>query len=276
MTVFIQQGDEPLTTRQATKRGLQIVENELFLAGARPGDRDILAAMAHEGLPPRLQAVVAALGAASYADYAAAWEADNATNGANNLFNHQLSACRAARARLARYRLAEGQAEIVDGGLVLQPAIAPLPVEIEQPVIDEETGAVSATQMVPNPEVVADDTERAAASALIAAASPALLAALADLGPWPGDLPDAMAPIPQPPAGAGWVWSGTRWVIDLNSASTAVLQTLAGVGATLASAILAARPLRSPSQLDTLSGISAAMVEGWTADPGLTALQTGA
>lgn len=266
MTVFIQIGDEPLNVRQATKRGLQIVENELFLAGARPGDRDILAAMPHADLPPRLQAVVVALGASSYADYAAGWEADNATNGAHNLLNHQLAAYRGALARLARYRLAEGNGE----------DIPPLPVEIEQPILDEATGTVSGTVMVPNPAVVQDDTERAAASALIAAASPALLAALQELGSPPGDPSDALVAIRPPPTGDGWVWSGARWVIDLNSASAAVLQTLSGVGATLASAILAARPLRSPSQLATLAGISAARVEGWTTDPGLTALQTGA
>ncbi len=265
MTVFIQIGDEPLNVRQATKRGLQIVENELFLAGARPGDRDILAAMPHADLPPRLQAVVAALGASSYADYAASWEADNATNGAHNLMNHQLAAYRDAVARLTRYRLAEGNGE----------DIAPLPVEIEQPVIDAATGEVTGTQMVPNPAVTQDDTERDAASALIAAAPPALLAALQEFGTPPGEPSDAQAILPPPPAGEGWVWSGSRWVIDLNSASAAVLQTLAGVGATLASAILAARPLHTPSQLAALPGISAAMVEGWTTDPGLTALQTG-
>lgn len=286
MSVFINIGDAPLSARQATKRGMQIVEQELFLAGARPGDRDILAAVPHAALPQRLSDVVTALGHASYADYATAWETDNVTNGANNLTNYQLAAYASASARLARYRLAEGQAEVVyeaatgeidpDTGApitapaVLQPAIDPLPIEIEQPLFDEQTGEATGTQMVLNPAIAEDDAERAAASAVIAAAPPAVLAALSTLETLPG----GQIAIPQPPAGAGWVWSGARWVIDLNTASAAVLQTLAGVGSTLANTIIAGRPLRTPSQLVSLSGISSGMVEAWVTDPGLIALQT--
>lgn len=183
MAVFIKLGDAPLSVRQATKRGLQIVEQELFLAGARPGDRDILAAMPHEDLPERLAAVVAALGHASYSDYASAWEADNLVNGANNLANHQLAAYRAARARLFRYRLADGQTEVVEdrptgavdpetgnpimAAVVIRSAVDPLPATINQPIINPETGAQIGTETVPNPLIVADDAERAAAQGVI-------------------------------------------------------------------------------------------------------------
>jgi hypothetical protein len=48
-----------------------------------------------------------------------------------------------------------------------QVAIDPLPAEIEQTVYDETTGEQTGTIMVPNPAVVRDDAERAAAQAVI-------------------------------------------------------------------------------------------------------------
>lgn len=43
----------------------------------------------------------------------------------------------------------------------------------------------------------------------------------------------------------------------------------ATVGATLADAIIAGRPWEDPADLASITGISAAMVTGWAADPGL-------
>ena len=185
MTIFIKQGDAPLSIRQATKRGLRHVQRELSEAGARPGDQDLLSTIPHDDLPQRLLNVIWNLpGApATYADYAAAWEVANEENGANNLFNHQLAAYRAALARLARHRLADGRAAISeeqetgefdgDGNpvtevVVVQRAVAPLPAEIEAPVLDPETGAQTGTEAVPNPAIVADDQERAKAQVVIA------------------------------------------------------------------------------------------------------------
>ena len=97
-------------------------------------------------------------------------------------FNFHLANYRAALARLAQYRLADGRPEIVTqqetGEIdpetgepaivdVVTPAIAPLPAEIEQAVYDPETGEATGTGMVPNPEIAADDAERAAAQAVI-------------------------------------------------------------------------------------------------------------
>lgn len=189
MTVFIQKGDAPLSVRQATKRGMSHVAAELAQAGARTGDEELLRVIPHADLTPRLAAVVQALGHVSYEAYALGWEADNLVNGAHNLFNHQLAAYRAAQARLARYRLADGRPELTDEQqavdeqgqpvfdettgepvmetVVVQAAIDPLPAEIEQPVYDEATGEQTGTEMVPNPEIVRDDAERAAAQAVI-------------------------------------------------------------------------------------------------------------
>ena len=189
MAVFIQKGDAPLSVRQATKRGMAYVASDLALAGARRGDEELLRVIPHDNLPARLLDVVQALGHVSYEAFALGWEADNFVNGENNLFNHQLVAYRAARARLACYRLADGRSEVTedqqaideqgypmfDGAtgepvmetVVVQAAIEPLPLEIEQSVYDDTIGEQTGTIMVPNPAVVQDDAERAAAQALI-------------------------------------------------------------------------------------------------------------
>lgn len=189
MTVFIKKGDAPLSVRQATKRGMAHVEAELAQAGARTGDDELLRVIPQENLPARLLDVVKALGHVSYEAFALGWEADNIVNGANNLFNHQLEAYRAARARLARYRLADGRPEateerqVIDEQgnplfheasgkpvmetVVVQAAIDPIPMEIEQPVYDEATGEQSGSIMVSNPDTDQDEEERAAAQTVI-------------------------------------------------------------------------------------------------------------
>jgi hypothetical protein len=189
MTVFIKKGGLPLSVRQATKRGVAYVAAQLAQAGARTGDEELLRLIPQENLPARLSEVVKALGHVSYEAIALGWEADNIVNGANNLFNHQLEAYRAARARLARYRLADGRPEVTEGRqvideqgnplfheasgepvmetVVVQAAIDPIPMEIEQPVYDEATGEQSGSIMVSNPDTDQDDKERAAAQTVI-------------------------------------------------------------------------------------------------------------
>lgn len=189
MTVFIEKGDAPLSVRQATKRGMAYVAAELSLAGARKGDEELLRVISQAELPARLQAVVQALGHVSYEAFALGWEADNLINGGNNLFNHQLAAYHAAQARLARYRLVDGCPEVTDEhqaideygqplfdastgepvmeAVVVRTAIEPLPVEVEQPVYDDETGQQTGTAMMPNPEIARDEAERAEAQAVV-------------------------------------------------------------------------------------------------------------
>ncbi|SFK76198.1 hypothetical protein [Shimia haliotis] len=189
MTVFIQKGDAPLSVRQATKRGMAHVAAELAQAGARTGDEELLRVIPHADLTPRLAAVVQALGHVSYQAYALGWEADNLVNGEHNLFNHQLAAYREAQSRLARYRLADGRPEITEElqaiddlgqpvfdetngepvmeAVVVQAAIDPLPAEVERPIYDELTGEQTETEMVPNPVIVRDETERADARAVV-------------------------------------------------------------------------------------------------------------
>lgn len=189
MTIFIKKSDAPLSVRQATKRGMAYVAAELAQAGARTGDEELLRIIPQENLPARLLDVVKALGHVSYEAFALGWEADNLVNGANNLFNHQLAAYRAAQARLARYQLADGRPEVkeerqvideqgnpmfhkatgepVMETVVVQAAIDPIPVEIDQPVYDEATGEQTLSITVSNPETDRDDEERAAAQTVV-------------------------------------------------------------------------------------------------------------
>ena len=98
------------------------------------------------------------------------------------VFNHQLPAYRAALARLAQYRLAEGQEAITvqretgevdaDGNHVMETvtvseAIDPLPATVTVPVFDDMTGQQIGETQEPNPAIVQDDAERAAAQAVV-------------------------------------------------------------------------------------------------------------
>lgn len=99
----------------------------------------------------------------------------------NFVFNWQLQAYRQAVARIARYRLADGQAEVTEQqetgeydaqgqpimeSVVVSPAVDPLPAEVEV-VTHDDAGAPTGTGMVPNPLIVQDEAERAQAQAVI-------------------------------------------------------------------------------------------------------------
>lgn len=103
-------------------------------------------------------------------------------------FNQQLAAYRVAVARLAQYRLADGRPEVremqptgeqvfneetmqfedVMQEVIVQTAIDPLEPTVEITVYDETDPMAEPTvQTVANPEIVADDAERAAAQAVV-------------------------------------------------------------------------------------------------------------
>ncbi len=162
MTVFIHKGDAPLSIRQATTRGRRLFEAQRMQWA-------------------REQGIVT--NDPTYLAWAMEWVENNRANGVNNTFNHQLAAYRAAVARLAQYRLAEGRPEITENQptgefdpdtgepvmvtVVVQTALDPLPPEVERDVYDPDTGEVTGTEIVPNPAIVDDDTARAEAGALI-------------------------------------------------------------------------------------------------------------
>ena len=60
--------------------------------------------------------------------------------------------------------------------------------------------------------------------------------------------------------------------VDINHAASEALQSLDGVGASLAEAIIAGRQWDEPADLSQISGISDAMVQGWMQSPGLVAV----
>jgi len=99
-------------------------------------------------------------------------------------FNQQLAEYRDAVERLAKYRLADGKAAVMEtyvSGKTFneetmetedvteeyeaEPAIDPLPATVEQKVYTGETDFE--VQSVPNPLIVKDDEERAAAQAVV-------------------------------------------------------------------------------------------------------------
>ena len=114
----------------------------------------------------------------------------------NNVFNTELANYRAAVARLARYPLAEGRAEVYEdqptdeydengepilAPVLVQTAIPPLIAEdVEYPVIDPETGEQTGTVTEPDRDIVAalekDAAERAAKQAIVDATPDAVKA----------------------------------------------------------------------------------------------------
>jgi len=159
--IFVKKGDAPLDHAQAINRGMAMLESEkaqyIRETGVLMGDPE-------------------------YVAWANQWLNDNVVNGANNTFNHQLATYRKSVARLARYRVADGRPEITENQptgemdpatgapimqmVVTQTAVDPLPATVDEPVYDAN-GAQTGTTAVPNPEIVTDDSERAAAQAVI-------------------------------------------------------------------------------------------------------------
>lgn len=168
MTIFVTKGDKPITDAQLQRRTQALIERDWPQWKRERAVRTD---------PSELN---------SYMDAVAA---DTDVNRANNLFNVQLEAFNAATARLAQYQLSQGRPEIremqptgeqtfdeatgemvdVMQEVVVQTAIEPLEATVE--VITYPDDPMSAqeptTQIVPNPLIVADDTERAEAQAVI-------------------------------------------------------------------------------------------------------------
>ena len=158
MTVFVTKGDAPLSDEQISSR------NQAYINRDWPEwKRERSIRMADN----------------AFNVYMATVATDTDTNRANNTFNWQLVEYRKAIARLAQYRLADGKPEQTfseptgeydaDGNEVMHTwtvaAIEPLPAEVEETTYDDLGNATTA--MVPNPAIVQDDAERAAAQAAV-------------------------------------------------------------------------------------------------------------
>ena len=110
------------------------------------------------------------------------FSADHDENVANNTFNWQLQEYGNAVARLDRYVLADGRPEVwedqptgeydeegneVVESVLVQSAVEPLEATVEQLVWADDPDVAPTTEIVPNPLIVADTEERAAAQAVI-------------------------------------------------------------------------------------------------------------
>jgi len=108
------------------------------------------------------------------------FSADHDENVANNTFNWQLQEYGNAVARLDRYVLADGRPEVwedqptgeydeegneVVESVLVQPAVEPLEATVEVTTYDVDGNGT--TETVPNPLIVADTEERAAAQAVV-------------------------------------------------------------------------------------------------------------
>ena len=159
MTQFVTKGDAPLTPMQLEKRAQKYIKRSWSDQAREKSIR---------------------LADGAFDAFMTSFSADHDVNVANNTFNWQLAEYRKATARLEKYRLADGKPEQTietptgtfdeDGNEVMQvtviPAIEPLEATVEQTTYDED-GNVTGTEDVPNPLIVADDEERAAAQAVI-------------------------------------------------------------------------------------------------------------
>jgi len=166
MTVFINKGDAPFTEAQLFNR------TQAYISRDWPSWERERSIRLNDG---------------QFNTYMDQVVADTDINRANNLFNEQIVAYNAAVARLAQYRLADGRDAIMgeqpvfdengfpvfdeNGDQVTEtvevsPAIDPLPATIDVPVYDE-AGEQTGTETIPNPEIVEDDAQRAAAQAVV-------------------------------------------------------------------------------------------------------------
>jgi hypothetical protein len=152
VTVFILKGDKPLTVIQATNRGLRRFESQKSQ---------------HERETGLLKS------SQTYVEWANQWLNDNIVNAENNRFNYQLHLYRKAVARLEKYVLSVGRAEVTEeqteGGetftIVTVSAVAPLPATIDVVTYGDE--GTPTTSSVANPAIVQDVAERAAAQSVI-------------------------------------------------------------------------------------------------------------
>jgi hypothetical protein len=161
MTIFVTNGDAPLSAAQLDKRTQAYIDRDWPQWERERSIRN------NDGL---------------FNAYMSTVSDDTDANRDNNIFNQQLVDYRQAVARLEKYRLADGKPEqsfemptgefdpetgeeIVETSIV--PAIEPLEATVEQPVYDELTGEQTGTETVPNPLIVNDDAERAAAQAIV-------------------------------------------------------------------------------------------------------------
>jgi len=159
MTVFVTKGDLPLTPAQLEKRT----------------QKHIKRVWSDQAREKSIRLVDGAFGT-----FMTSFSVDHDVNIANNTFNWQLAEYRMATARLARYVLADGRAEVYedqptgdydeDGNeamksVLVQAAVDPLDATVEVTTYDFDGNGT--TETVANPLIVVDEAERATAQSIV-------------------------------------------------------------------------------------------------------------
>ena len=161
MTIFVTKGDLPLTPAQLEKRAQKHIKR-------------VWSDQARE------KSIRLADGA--FDAFMSAFSAGHDVNLANNTFNWQLQEYGNAVARLDRYVLADGRPEVwedqptgeydeegneVVESVLVQSAVEPLEATVEQLVWADDPMVEPTLEVIPNPIIVADTEERAAAQAVV-------------------------------------------------------------------------------------------------------------
>ena len=159
MTVFVNKGDLPLTPAQLEKRAQKHIKRVWSNQAREKSIR---------------------LDDGAFDAFMTSFSVDHDVNIANNTFNGQLAEYRKATARLARYVLADGRAEVYEdqstgkydeGGnevmasVLVQTAIDPLDATVDVTTYDVD--GKGTTETVANPLIVTDVAERVAAQSVI-------------------------------------------------------------------------------------------------------------
>ena len=159
MTVFVNKGDLPLTPAQLEKRAQKHIKRIW---------------------PDQAREKSIRLADGAFDAFMTSFSVDHDVNLVNNAFNWQLLEYRKATARLARYVLADGRAEVwedqptgeydeegneVMESVLVQSAVEPLDATVEVMTYDFDGNGT--TETVVNPLIVADTDERAAAQAVV-------------------------------------------------------------------------------------------------------------
>ena len=176
MTVFVNKGDLPLTPAQLEKRAQKWISRS-WTAQAR--EKSIR------------------LADGAFDAFMTSFSADHDVNLANNTFNWQLLEYRKATARLARYVLADGRAEVTEmqptgeqvyneetmemedvmHEVITVTAIEPVEATVTRMVYSDDMDAEPTEETIENPLITTDVAERTAAQATVDATPAAVVAA---------------------------------------------------------------------------------------------------
>ena len=166
MTLFVTKGDAPLTPVQLEKRAQKYIRRSW---------------------PDQAREKSIRLSDGAFDAFMSAFSADNDVNIANNTFNWQLQQYGTAVARLARYIVADGRAEVIESqptgeqvwdedamemvdvmaDVITVTAIDPVEATVTRTVYSDNMDAEPTEETIENPLITADVSERAAAQAVV-------------------------------------------------------------------------------------------------------------